>query len=523
MAVNPSNFGIDTNYDPGDTIQPGADWEGPFFRTVNGPIYSVTLGFTSPNLWSLRLLKATPNSTITNIWAQIHAAGRPDGIVGNNLQNRNTTTDGTNIYVIFAPEVGTLLDFSVYKASMETDTWTPLHIANGAFVIDRAFVTGSFLNETPRATTDIVIINKYISSNKLFLAYQDSFTIEGVTNRQVKYKFFDLGTNSFTGGGTISAPAVDASYTAELVAAAVDEVNSRILVITADTPKNLTNSSPTWNYFILDFSGITVTSGTLGANIGFNYNAVGETQYIKKYINGFTFPPFYGVTGVFGQPKALLDGGVIKFICPYKGTKLRLSMALINSLTGAASLNVIDSTDYSSRISGNTFTIDNRDLSLGIASLGVDNIVYWVRFIPSVAIRVSIKRRRDNNTWDTTEDVINNAPNEILNLSVNAYGENVDRFFGIYNGDYFGPAVPPSSIIALSVSVGDTLNFFDSASVQLFTVDGPPPPVDVHVCPDIVASSACAEVKTINDAAPILTDCNETVFSESAQPCVGDD
>jgi hypothetical protein len=83
---------------------------------------------------------------------------------------------------------------------------------------------------------------------------------------------------------------------------------------------------------------------------------------------------------------------------------------------------------------------------------------------------------------------------------------------------YFYTALIAASI-NLSVSVSDTLVFADHVTVPVPSTPGGG--TEVHNCPDVIISSAyCSSVKTAVDDEAQLHNCDEEVFTETAQPCL---
>jgi len=526
MSISPANFG--TEFIPVSNISFPL-YAGPFFTNIDGPLYIPYMAFASPSTTLIKMIKSIPNSNpIGNNWQEVAIGQGPTfpGPYGPRSNYIYFLNAGNNIYCFFPFDGPTSAQIGIWKFSMVTELWTNLHYPSPSFVIETLNNGADFLSYG--TAPNLGLRAHYLSNNKLFIVYVSSFSdVFGNNNDGIYYKIFNLDTNGFDSSGNISLPPVNAAFSNRLAQTAIDEINSRILIIFAEHPDTIINNGPFWKYIILDYLGSKLNTTVIGNNLGFHYNAPGETLYIK-YVNPPTpIDPLYNGKGVFGKPKAVLDDGVIKFLCPYKGTKLRLHLLLIDSLVGTYTLNVIDNTDYICRISGNLgwsfYDYINSGHSLGIVNLGTERAIFWFHFDISVGVRIAIKRRLGNNTWSNTEFIttsLTTAEEETLNIE--SYGENVDRFFGVMNGSYFGPLTSGSGIQNLLRIFADAMFMFDSIALRVDLASGQPPIVIVPKggCPDIeVNSSYCSAIKLVDDSSPNEVNCQEKIFIESSPSC----
>ena len=135
---------------------------------------------------------------------------------------------------------------------------------------------------------------------------------------------------------------------------------------------------------------------------------------------------------------------------------------------------------------------------------------------------------------DATVDVDTNAL--FFNYSAVFHGGN--KFSMVAGGNFLERliALPPAypvyfargdisfhssciTVVNLSIQVSDTLAFADHIDVPVPSTPGTG--TVVHNCPDVIISSAyCASIKTAVDEEPLLHDCADQVFAETAQPCL---
>lgn len=416
------------------------------------------------------------------------------------------------IYIVTTiADSGSFVSLGIYNFVISTLSFNALEISGVLVADNRPWDGTEFIPPSPLSGKTIRVL--YLASNKLFIIFSNSFS-DGVNiNRGIYYAIYNITSGTYdTPATNLASPALAGSLVTSIGEACLDPVNERILFIYNEASKDLETGGVTWNYKILDYAGTSLFDGVIGTNISFHFNGPGETLYLK------TFPttPFYSPIGVFGNCVVGVESGTRKFFCPFKGTKARLHLAKINVLTGALEQEVIDATDYCVRMDGNTANPDFITPNLGFFKPTGENLAVFYEHLPS-GNKVRINRKGESG-WNTAENVLAALSGVEGSLNINTYGENEDSFFGVRQLRNWGP-LTSITIVPLSVSVGDTLIFGDFAQAVLGFVDQPPPPTPVEVCPDIVASSACAEVKTISDDEPILTNCDETVFSESAAIC----
>lgn len=102
-------------------------------------------------------------------------------------------------------------------------------------------------------------------------------------------------------------------------------------------------------------------------------------------------------------------------------------------------------------------------------------------------------------------------------LLLNVAGATISRPLFFVRGDIaFHSSC--TSIVPLSVQVSDTLVFADQLTLP--SLSTPTTSTPVHNCPEIIVSSAfCATIKTSSDGETSPHDCEETVYSETTQPC----
>ena len=107
-------------------------------------------------------------------------------------------------------------------------------------------------------------------------------------------------------------------------------------------------------------------------------------------------------------------------------------------------------------------------------------------------------------------------------VAANSFQNDPDSFFGIRNFKYWGPVV--TGTVELTINVADAMNMGDFFARTIANISGgSSPPIVINECPDTVASSACALVKTINDSEESVTNCEEEVFSETSISCLDGD
>lgn len=513
-----------SNYDYGLWGQSASSQRGPFgpFYDSTGRVYLVEALDGDNFSTGLLTCQRANSSPSTELWTRVGGfkSVAPLNATISEHTDAVATSDGIYVITLSAGTFGSTRTYVIYFFDYSIGGWVNIEISN-IFTIPYDTWSGISLT-TPQITTERNVRIHYLPTNKLFIVYSASFTDGINTNRGIYYSIFNLTTLSYDIlNANLISPSAAASTINVICETCLDTVNSKILLIYANTPKDLiTGGSPSFSYIGYNYDATVAWSGLLGSNLSFNFNAVGETSYIKIGVSG-AYAPFYASVGVFGTAFAHTIGVTRSFFCPFKGNKLHLKILIINTATGVSSQETVFAVDYKVRNSGNPFSVDFNFVP-NLAAFSPDGAEVAIVFQEYPSGYLSIVRRLGTASWDAEEKFLELVLNEGL-VAVNSYQTNRDQFFGVRQFKYWG--LVAAGTINLTIIAADTMNMTDFVQRQLASVSGGPvnPPIDINECPDIVASSACAFVKTINDSEDPLTDCAEEVFSESGAPCHDED